>query len=86
MRSLMTVWVKGIKSGVQRPLSSIVLIFIEIKGGERMRMNQEEKTLLREVLIVANNDERFFDHLSNKLDLNCEYLTEVIDKLIRGLS
>lgn len=49
-------------------------------------MNQEEKIILREVLIVANNDERFFEHLSNELDLNYEYLRDVIDKLIRSFS
>ena len=48
-------------------------------------MNEEEKTILREILIIANNNEQFFDYLSNKMDLDYEYLTEVIDKLIRGL-
>jgi len=46
-------------------------------------MNQEEKTIIREILIEVNNSHDIFDYVSSKLDLDYPYLTEVIDKAIR---
>ena len=51
---------------------------------EVIEVNREEKLIVREILIEVNNNENIFYYISSKLDLDWDYLSGILDKLING--